>query len=60
MMKCKLEMRLKLEALLTFYTLPVSLRTARFNIQTFHMVVALCSVFCTDLRTNSDFRLIHH
>jgi len=38
----------------------VSLRTARFNIKKFYMVLALRSVFCTDLRTDSDFFFVHH
>jgi len=36
------------------------LRTARFNIKKFYMVFALLWVFCTDLRTNSDFYFIYH
>jgi hypothetical protein len=42
---------------LTFQSLAVSLRTTRFNIQKFYMVLALRSVFCTDLRTDSVFSL---
>jgi len=34
-----------------FQSLAVSLRTARFNIQKFYMVLALHWVFCTDLKT---------
>ena len=37
-----------------------SLRTTRFNIQKFYMVLALRWVFCTDLRTESDFCFIYH
>jgi len=44
----------------TFQTLAFSLRTTRFNIQKFYMVLALRSVFCTDLRTDSHFCFIHH
>jgi hypothetical protein len=42
---------------LTFKSLAVSLRTARFNIKKFYVVLALCWVFCVDLRTGSDFAL---
>jgi hypothetical protein len=35
------------------------LSTTRFNIQKFYMVLALHWVFCTDLRTDSDFCFIH-
>ena len=45
---------------LTFWTLAVSLRTTRFNIQKFYMVLALRLLFCTDIRTHSDFCFIHH
>jgi hypothetical protein len=38
----------------------VYLRTTRFNIQKFYMVFALRLVFCTVLRTDSDFCFIHH
>jgi len=38
-------------------SLAVSLRTSRFNIQQFYMVLSLRWVFCTDLRTDSDFLL---
>jgi hypothetical protein len=41
-------------------SLAVSLRTTRFNNQTFCMVLALCWGFCTDLRTESDFCFVHH
>ena len=36
------------------------LRSIRFNIQKFYMAVALPSVFCTDIRTDSDFYFIQH
>jgi hypothetical protein len=45
---------------LTLYRLAVSLRTTRFNIQKFYMVLALHLVFCTDLRTDSELCFIHH
>ena len=45
---------------LTFESPAVSLRTARFNIKKFNMVLALLWVFCTDLRTESDFCFVHH
>ena len=45
---------------LTFQSLAVSLRTARFNIQKFYMVLALRSLFCTDLRPDSDLCCIRH
>jgi hypothetical protein len=45
---------------LTFQSLADSLRTTRFNIQKFYMVLALRRVFCADLRTNSDFCFILH
>jgi hypothetical protein len=45
--------------ILTFLILEVSLRTTRFNIQKFYVVIALRWVFCTDLRTNSDFCFTH-
>ena len=45
---------------LTFKSLAVSVRTTRFNIQKFYMVLALLWVFCTDIRTDSDFCFIHH
>ena len=45
-------------AILAFQSLAVSLRTTRSNTQKFKMVLALRSVFCTDLRTNSDFCFI--
>ena len=37
-----------------------SLRTTRFNIQKFYKVLALHRVFCTDIRTDSDFCFIQH
>ena len=40
--------------------LAVSLRTTRFNMQKLYTVLALCSVFCTDLRTNSDLCHLQH
>jgi hypothetical protein len=40
--------------------LAVSLLTTRFNIQKLYMVLALRCVFCTDLRTDSDFCCIRH
>jgi len=45
---------------LTFSSLAVSLRTTRFNIQKFYMVLALRLVFCLDLRTDSDSWFTHH
>ena len=46
---------------LTFQSLAVSLRTTTFNIQELYVVLALrCWVFCTDIRTDSDFCFIHH
>jgi hypothetical protein len=45
---------------LTFWSLAVFLRSTRFNIQKLYMVLALRSVFCRDLRTDSDFCFIHH
>jgi len=50
----------KTGVILTFKILAVSLRTIRFNIQKFYMVLALRRVFCTDLRTDSDFCFIRH
>jgi hypothetical protein len=41
-------------------SLAVSLRATRFNIQKFYTVLALRWVFCTDLRTDSDFSCIQH
>jgi hypothetical protein len=43
--------------MLTFYSLALSVRTTRFNIKKFYMVLALIWVFCTYLRTGSDFVL---
>jgi hypothetical protein len=40
--------------------LAVPLRTTRFNIQKFYMVLALRWVFCTYLRTDSDFCFTYH
>jgi len=45
---------------LKFYSLAASLRTTRYKIQEFYMVLALRCVFCTDLRTDSDLCFIHH
>ena len=45
---------------LTFQSLAISLRTTRINIQKFYIMLPLRSVFCTDLRTKSDFCFIHH
>ena len=50
----------KIQVSLTFYSLAVSLRTTRFNIQKFYMALALRWVFCTDIRTDSDFCFIQH
>ena len=36
------------------------LRTTRLNIQKFYIVLALRSVFCTDLRTDSGLCCIRH
>ena len=44
----------------TFWTLGISLRTTGFNIQKFYMALALRCVFCTDIRTDSDFCFIRH
>jgi len=49
-----------LVATLTFQSLAVSLRTARFNIQNFYMVLALRWVVCTDLRTDRDLSFTRH
>ena len=45
---------------LTLESLAVSLRTASFNIQNFYMVLALRSVFCTDLRTDNNLCCRRH
>jgi hypothetical protein len=42
---------------LTVKSLAVFLRTARFNIQKFYMVLALCLAICKDLRKDSGFPL---
>jgi hypothetical protein len=42
---------------LTFQSLAVSLRTARFSIQKLYFVFALRWVVYTDIRTDSDFTL---
>jgi len=38
----------------------VSLRTTRFNIQKFYMVLALPWALCTDLNTDSGLWCIRH
>ena len=48
------------QKLLSFKSLSVSLRTVRFNIQKFYMVLALCWVFCADIRTDSDLCRLYH
>ena len=53
-----LRRRCKFLLILTFQTLAVSLRTTRFSIQQFYMVLALRSLFCTDLKRDSDFCFI--
>jgi len=45
---------------LTFQSLAVSLRTTRFNIQKFCMVLALRRVFCADLVKESGLCCTHH
>ena len=45
---------------LTFKSLAITLCTTRFNIQKFYITLALRWVFCTDIRTDSDFCFIHH
>ena len=45
---------------LKFQSLPVTIRTTRFNIQKFCMMIAFAFMFCVALRTNSNFCLIHH
>ena len=45
---------------LTFQSPAVSLRSTRFNMQKFYMALALRRLFCMDIRTDSDFRFIHH
>jgi len=50
----------KIQNVLTFESLAVSLRTTTFNIQKFYMVFALRWVFCTDLRTDSGLCIIRH
>jgi len=42
------------------FNLAASLRTTSFNIQKFYTVLALIWVFCTDLRTYSDFCFVRH
>jgi len=46
--------------ILTSQSLAVSLLTARFKIKKFYMVLALRSVFCVDLRTDSGLCCIRH
>ena len=46
--------------MLTFKSLAVTLRDTRFNTQKFYMALALRRVFCTDIRTDSDFCFLHH
>jgi len=45
---------------LSFKLLTVYFRTAGINIQKFYTVQALRSVFCADLRTNSDLCHLRH
>ena len=45
---------------LTFESLAVSLHKTRLKIKKFYMVFALRWVFCTDLRTDSDFCFMLH
>jgi hypothetical protein len=45
---------------LFFQSLAVSLSNNRLNIKKFYVSFALRCVFCTDLRTNSDFYFIQH
>ena len=45
---------------LTFQSLAVPVRTTSCSIQKFYMALALRWVFCTDIRTDSDFCFIHH
>jgi len=45
---------------LTFYSLSVSLRTTRLNIQNFYIVLALFWEFSMDLSTDSDFCFVRH
>ena len=45
---------------LTFQRLEVYLRTARFNIKKFNLLLALCRVFCRDLSTNANFCFVRH
>jgi hypothetical protein len=51
---------MKMHSTLTFQSLAVCLRTTRFNMQQFDMVLALRWVLCTDLRTNSDCCFTQH
>jgi len=45
---------------LTFQRLAVSLRTTRFNIQKYYMVLALRRVFCNYVKTDSGLCFIRH
>ena len=56
----KFESLTLIHATLTFWSQAVSLRTTRFNIQKFYVVLALRWVFCTDIRTDSDFCFVYH
>jgi hypothetical protein len=47
-------------AALTFKNLPVTLRTTRFNIKKFYIVIIWNCVFCIDFGTNSKFCLTEH
>jgi len=40
--------------------LAFSLHTTKFNIKKFYIMLALLSMFCTDLRFKSGFCFIHH
>jgi hypothetical protein len=47
--------------ILTLQILVIALCTASFNIQQFYVLPTQCIyVFCTDLRTNSDYFPIQH
>jgi hypothetical protein len=50
-----------ISCLLTLYNPVVTMRTAKFNFQEFHVLPTQCIyVFCVDLRTNSDYFPIQH
>ena len=53
------EIRTETHTDINLKSLAVTLRITRFNIQKFYMVLALCCVFCKDIRTDSDFCFIH-